>query len=174
MQLTRNLSKKNSDSLFGNQSDCGNYLLAHANILRLKAGFDSPVMSDFVSKLDYLNRLAEKSPGFVWRSKSDTSDLEETFSVFQDRYLVLNMSVWASVDDLKNFVISPSHMEMMTQRNRWVQESEYPTTAMWWIRENARPTARTSKAALQTLAKHGPSIEVFTFAQVFSKPKTLV
>lgn len=174
MQLKRNLSENSSGFLLTHQSHCENYLLAHANILRLKAGFDSPVMSDFVSKLDYLNGLAEKSSGFVWRSNSDTTDLEETFSVFQDRYVVLNMSVWASVDDLKNFVISPGHMEMMTQRNRWVQESEYPTTAMWWIRENARPTARTSKAALQTLAKHGPSIEAFTFAQVFPKPETLV
>src|SRR5262245_61478843 len=49
------------------------WLLAQANVARPRGPLDSPVMREFVVALDPVNRLAEHSPGFVWRLRSSES-----------------------------------------------------------------------------------------------------
>jgi hypothetical protein len=44
--------------------------LAQANVARQRAPLDSPEMAGFVVALDPVNRVAEASPGFVWRLRS--------------------------------------------------------------------------------------------------------
>ena len=41
--------------------------LAQANVARQRAPLDSPVMGEFALALDPVYRIAEGSPGFVWR-----------------------------------------------------------------------------------------------------------
>src|SRR2546430_16165824 len=41
--------------------------LAQINIGRMRAPLDSQVMFGFMSRLDEINALAERSDGFVWR-----------------------------------------------------------------------------------------------------------
>ena len=43
------------------------YHIAQVNIGRILAPLDDPQMVGFVSRLDELNTLADRSPGFVWR-----------------------------------------------------------------------------------------------------------
>jgi hypothetical protein len=45
------------------------YQIAQVNIGRIKAPLDDPTMSGFMNRLDELNALADRSPGFVWRCK---------------------------------------------------------------------------------------------------------
>jgi len=47
------------------------YHLAQVNISRLLAPIDDPLIANFKAALDPINALAESSPGFVWRLKSD-------------------------------------------------------------------------------------------------------
>jgi len=44
-----------------------NVHLVQINIGRIKAPLDDPSMAGFVARLDDLNALADRSPGFVWR-----------------------------------------------------------------------------------------------------------
>jgi hypothetical protein len=39
--------------------------LAQVNIARMKGPLESPVMASFVARLDEINALADRSPGFV-------------------------------------------------------------------------------------------------------------
>lgn len=45
--------------------------LAQFNIIKLKDELDSPIISEFKDFLAPVNKLAETSPGFVWRLKDD-------------------------------------------------------------------------------------------------------
>ena len=45
----------------------GGYHVAQVNIGRILEELDHPVMAGFVNRLDEINALADRSPGFVWR-----------------------------------------------------------------------------------------------------------
>ena len=53
-----------------------NHELAQLNIGIIKGPMDSPVMADFAANLDRINALAEGSPGFIWRLKTDEPSAE--------------------------------------------------------------------------------------------------
>ena len=50
------------------------YQLAQANIARTRAALDDPLMQGFVEQLEPINRLADDSPGFVWRLQTEEGD----------------------------------------------------------------------------------------------------
>ena len=50
------------------------YHLAQMNIGRLLAPIDDPLLAGFVARLDEINTLAERSPGFVWRLQTDAGN----------------------------------------------------------------------------------------------------
>lgn len=66
--------------------------LAQVNIGRIKAPLDDPLMSGFVTRLDEINALAERSPGFVWRLQTSEGNATALRPYDDDRILV-NMSV---------------------------------------------------------------------------------
>jgi len=45
--------------------------LAQVNLSRLRFPLDSAPVREFVAALERINRLAERSPGFVWRNRTD-------------------------------------------------------------------------------------------------------
>ena len=60
-------------------SRVGGHQIAQLNVARAVAPLDDPRMADFVNLLDEINRLAERSPGFVWRLQGpsgNATDLE--------------------------------------------------------------------------------------------------
>lgn len=50
------------------------YHLAQLNIAQAKDTLDSETMQGFVNRLDEINALADKSPGFVWRLQMSEGD----------------------------------------------------------------------------------------------------
>ena len=52
--------------------------LAPLNVARMRAGLDEPAMRGFAAALDPVYRLAEASPGFVWRLRSPEGHLPLT------------------------------------------------------------------------------------------------
>ena len=53
----------------------GTYHIAQVNIARMNAPLDDPIMEGFVARLDEINALADRSPGFVWRLQNDPNRL---------------------------------------------------------------------------------------------------
>ena len=78
--------------------------LAQINIAQALAEMDDPIMHGFVSRLDEINALADNAPGFVWRLQTDEGDAT-SLRVFDDPMLIINMSVWRSVQDLKDLYL---------------------------------------------------------------------
>src|SRR5215470_836096 len=52
--------------------------LAQLNIGRLRHEVGDPRMAEFVDNLAFVNGLAERSPGFVWRYQDDSGSAIET------------------------------------------------------------------------------------------------
>ena len=77
--------------------------LAQINIARFKAPIDSPPIAGFVEMLDPINAIADQSPGFVWRLQTDEGNAT-SIHAFDDDLILVNMSVWATFEDLDAFV----------------------------------------------------------------------
>lgn len=145
------------------------YHLAQVNIARMLAPLDDPLMAEFVARLDEVNALADESPGFVWRLQTEegnTTDLRP----FDDEHILVNMSVWASLEELKAYVYKNAHAQVMRQRRQWFEKFEGMYMALWWVKAGHKPTVAEAKRRLEYLSEHGPSAHAFTFKQPFPPP----
>lgn len=76
--------------------------LAQFDIARLLHPFDHPLIAEFVAGLDEINRLAERSTGFVWRLTIEAGNATEAQHPWSaDPLMPVNMSVWETPEDLK-------------------------------------------------------------------------
>jgi hypothetical protein len=130
---------------------------------------DADEMSGFVSRLEEINSLADQSPGFIWRLQSDEGDAT-SIRVFDNPLLLVNISVWDSIDALKSFVYKSFHVELIRDREAWFNKMNIAHQALWWIPEGYIPSAEEAKEKLEHIRKHGPGLPAFTFGKSFSQP----
>lgn len=143
------------------------YHLAQVNIGRIKAPTDSPVLHGFMSRLDEINALADGSPGFVWRLQTDEGNATYFRPYEHDDRILLNMSVWESVEALRNFVFRTVHVELLRQRHNWFEAFAGTYTALWWVPAGHTPGIDEAKKRLAHLDQYGPSGFAFTFQKIF-------
>jgi heme-degrading monooxygenase HmoA len=148
------------------------YQLAQANVAYAIAPADDPRLADYIARLDEMNQLADRSPGFVWRYLTDSRD--PTQREFADPFVLFNMSVWDSIEALHAYTYRTAHAEVYAARRRWFAEAKAVVgghaLAMWWIPEGERPTVADAKARLEAITANGPSERAFTFKQRFAPP----
>jgi hypothetical protein len=147
------------------------YHLAQVNIGRMLAPLDDPIMEGFVTKLDEVNALADSSPGFVWRLQTEEGNATE-LRPYEDDLILVNMSVWASLEDLSGYVyaMEGEHRHVMKQRRRWFERFDGPYMALWWVPEGHIPTVEEAKERLEHLRTHSATAYAFTFKQPFPAP----
>lgn len=143
------------------------YHIAQLNIAKMKADLDDPVMKDFVDNLDGVNGIADNSPGFVWRLETEEGDAT-TLQLFDDNMLLVNMSVWESIDDLKNFVYESFHIEILKRKNEWFNKFDGMYQVLWWVNAGTIPDVEEAKARLVYLQQHGESEVAFSFRNSFA------
>jgi hypothetical protein len=145
------------------------YQLAQANIGRLRAPIDDPIMEGFRSQLDPLNALADRSPGFVWRLQTEDGNAL-AIRPFADERMAINMSVWESLEALQQFVYRSAHVGPLRDRKEWFEPIEGPILVLWWIPAGYVPTVAEALERLQRLKQNGPSPDAFTFRTPFPPP----
>src|SRR5215472_2427908 len=116
-----------------------NYHLAQINIGRLIAPMDDPRIADFVAQLARVNALADAAPGFVWRLQSSYGNAMD-IAYNDDPSINVNMSVWESVDALRNYVYQSDHVKVLRERAKWFAKMDRPFACLWWVREAQIPT----------------------------------
>lgn len=145
------------------------YHLAQVNVSYSRAPIHDPIMADFVAELDKINQLAERSNGFVWRHISDSRDPAQR--EFDDPLILFNMSVWESIEALKDYSYRTGHAPVFARRKDWFvdwkEKMGYPSFALWWIPAGTLPSVGEGKAKLIRLGEIGPSLEAFTFKSPF-------
>lgn len=144
-----------------------NWHLAQVNIARAKDVMTSPVMADFVAALDGINALAESSPGFVWRLKDDSGNATQ-IQAFDDPLMIVNLSVWESIDSLHAFTYRSDHARIFARRREWFDALGTPHMALWWIAAGTLPDVHEAKRRLSLLRELGPTPQAFTFKQRYT------
>jgi Domain of unknown function (DUF3291) len=144
--------------------------LAQANIARMLAPLDDPVMADFVAQLQQINQAADRSPGFVWRLQTEDGDATAV-RAFEDERILFNMSVWESVEALRRYVYRSDHRGALKDRRRWFERMDIPTTVLWWIPRGHTPSVEEARERLTLLANRGATARAFGFAEVFPPPE---
>ena len=144
-------------------------LLAQINNARTQAPLDDPCMSAFTARLASINRLAEESPGFVWRLQGEEGDAT-ALRVFADPMLLVNMSVWESYEALKTYVYRSAHRELLRDRQRWFGRLETAHLALWWIPAGTLPGLEEARERLALIAAAGPGPGAFTFSTFYPPP----
>lgn len=145
------------------------YNLAQVNIAYGIEALDHPKMAGFVSELDRINKLADRSEGFVWRLQTEKGDATD-LRIFDDEKVILNMSVWEKIEDLKNYVYSGDHLEIVKQKKNWFTKSKSAHLALWWIPAGVVPTVEDAKFRLNEIQRIGPSEVAFNFVKPFPIP----
>jgi len=142
--------------------------IAQVNIARPKAPVDSPPLAEFKALLDPVNAVADDAPGFVWRLQDDTGNAT-AIRIFDDS-LMVNMSVWESIEAVWDFVYSGGHLAVMRRRREWFERMEL-FMCLWWAPAGHLPGVAEAEGRLDHLREHGPTDRAFTFKQRFTPPQ---
>ena len=142
--------------------------IAQVNIALPLAPLDSALLSDFVAQLEPINELADGSAGFVWRLQTEEGDAT-AIRAFDDERLIVNMSVWESIEALWAFVYDSAHLDVMRRRREWFERMRMHM-CLWWVPAGHEPTIEEAEGRLAHLRAHGPTAHAFTFKQRFAPP----
>ena len=134
--------------------------LAQLNIGRIRYDLDDPRMADFTNNLALINGIAERSAGFVWRYIDESGNATDT-RPYADRRIIVNFSVWETVDALERFVWQTVHKRFYGRRADWFEHLEGPAVVLWWVPIGHRPSVEQAVARMEHLKQHGPSDYAF-------------
>jgi hypothetical protein len=136
------------------------YHLAQINIARARFDLDAPQMSEFEAAL-------EASDGFVWRLKDDSGNAY-SIRAFPDPRIVVNLTVWQSMEALQHFVYRSAHVDFLYRRSEWFERAPGAHLALWWVPAGVKPSASDGRFRLEWLTRHGPTERAFSFETRFA------
>ncbi len=143
--------------------------MAQFNVGRMRGPIDDPVMEGFRSQLDRINAIADASPGFVWRLQTEAGDATAV-QAYPDPLVIVNMSVWQSLEALHEYVYRSPHVGPLRDRRQWFEPASAPTLVLWWVPAGHIPSVEEAVEKLEHLRLHGPSAAAFTFREPFPRP----
>ena len=146
------------------------YHLAQVNIARMIAPIDSPVMKGFVDQLPVVNALADRSPGFVWRLQTEAGDATAV-QAYDDPLIIVNLSVWDSIEALRNFAYKSAHAGPLRDRLQWFEKPKEAHLALWWIPAGHIPSVEEARDRLVFRRTHGDTPVAFSFAKQYPAPE---
>ena len=128
--------------------------VAQVNIATIRAPVGDPLVAEFVDNLDRINAIADAAPGFVWRLQTAEGNAT-SIHAFPDPMLLVNMSVWESVEALQEFAYRTEHREYVKRRAEWFVDGS-TRLALWWIPKGTVPDVDEAKRRLAFLADPRP------------------
>jgi hypothetical protein len=144
--------------------------LAQINVARLVAPLDDPRIGEFVAQLEPINALADEAPGFVWRLKSESGNATD-IAYSDDPFVIVNMSVWESLDELRTYAYKSDHAKVFRDRAKWFEKMEKPGYCLWWIPIGHIPSVAEGRERLEHYQVHGATSYSFWFSQHYPRPR---
>jgi hypothetical protein len=136
--------------------------LAQVNIGKIIAPMNSSLMAGFADNLDRINALAESSEGFIWRLKDEANNAT-SIKVFDDDFIIINMSVWTNMDALYKYVYQSVHTDYLKRRREWFEKMPEMHMALWYVPESHIPDTAEAVDKLKYIRKHGETPLAFGF-----------
>jgi hypothetical protein len=144
--------------------------LAQINVGRLHAPIDDPRIAEFVGGLDAINSLADVSAGFVWRLQTKDGDATD-LRISPDERVIVNVSVWESIEALSDFVYRSGHVAFLRRRREWFEEFGNTSVAMWWVPAGHLPDLEEAVTRLALLEALGSTPDAFPLRDPHSPPE---
>ncbi|MDT3445703.1 DUF3291 domain-containing protein [Pseudofrankia sp. BMG5.37] len=148
--------------------------LAQVNIARLRAPLDSPRLADFVAALEPVNALADAAPGFRWRLQTEDGDATAVTAFEWDAGssagVIVNLTVWESVEALGAFAYSGLHREVLGRRREWFEAMAEAYSALWWVPAGEWPSTADAEDRVRHLRSHGSTPWAFGLRDHFPPP----
>ena len=119
--------------------------------------------------------MADGAPGFVWRLQTEDGN-STALRAFEDDAegsdggILINMSVWESVDALAAFVYGDAHRAVLRRRREWFERLKDAYAALWWIPRGHTPTTDEAEEHVIYLREFGPTPYAFTLKEHFPPP----
>lgn len=144
--------------------------VAQLNVSRLRAPIESAELAGFVALLDPINALADAAPGFVWRLRDgDGPGATGLRPCGPD--IIVNMSVWQTLDALRDFVYrSGAHLDVMRRRREWFHKLAEQHLVLWRIPAGHLPDLGEALDHLDLLRQHGAGPLAFTLREPYDSP----
>ncbi len=152
------------------------YVIAQVNPGRLIAPLDRAQMADFVAGLEPVNAAADAAPGFLWRMRTEDGNATAIRGFEADAEgapggLIINMSVWESVETLAAFVYGEAlHRAVLKRRREWFERMDRAFSVLWWVPRGHAPAVAEAEERLDHLRVHGPTPYAFTLKVHFPPP----
>lgn len=145
------------------------FQLAQFNISTLRHPMDHPAIADFAAGLDRINRLADRSDGFVWRLQSEGGDLTSV-RPYPDPNVIVNLSVWSTIEALREFAYRSEHLVFLRRRAEWFVPMAGESVVGWWVPTGHRPDLDEAIDRLAQLNAQGPGPAAFSVRKPFAAP----
>jgi hypothetical protein len=136
--------------------------VAQYNLAKLRAPLTDALLADFVSEIDRINQLGDDSPGFVWRHQTEEGN-STAIRPREDKDIIINFTVWESVESLFEFAFHSQHVEVYRKRRKWFHDVDWAYAVLWWVPAGHIPTVEEAEERLRYLDANGPSAYAFTF-----------
>jgi GNAT superfamily N-acetyltransferase len=133
--------------------------LAQVNIATLRQPIDHPDTAAFADALDQVNGEGEAAPGYVWRLQDDSGNAT-SIQIFDDPLQLLNLTVWESVEALRNFAYRGNHRDYLRRRSEWF-EPDGSATALWWVPAGTLPTEHEAAHRVDFIGRFGDTPYAF-------------
>lgn len=144
--------------------------LAQLNIAEAKYGTEDARMDGFTGRVDIINAMADRSPGFIWRL-TDDDETDGALSLRmegQNDYTLVNMSVWADIESLFHFIYKTAHAKVMQGKDDWFNPLSRNHMVLWWVEDGHIPSMDEAKEKLDAIRANGPSPKAFDFQTPFN------
>jgi Domain of unknown function (DUF3291) len=105
----------------------------------------------------------------VWRLQSGSGNATD-IAYNDDPFVIVNMSVWESLEALRNFVYRSDHIRVLRDRAKWFEKMEKPYYCLWWVPAGRRPSVAEGRERLEHYQRHGSTPYAFWFSQHFPQP----
>jgi hypothetical protein len=148
--------------------------LAQVNIGRLRAPLGAPQLRPFMEALDPVNAIADDSPGFIWRLKTEEGNATAvqafTWDTGDSVGVIINMSVWTDVEHLTAFVLGDAHRVVLRRRREFFERMPEAYLACWWVPAGHVPTTDEAEERVRHLRAYGPTPYAFTLRHHYRPP----
>src|SRR2546430_16095973 len=146
-----------------------NYHLAQINISRLL--LRSTIRRSLNSSRNFSRSMRSRTK--LWDSSGGCSRnpaTPRTLPTMRNPFVIVNMSVWESIEPLREFAYKSSHREAFRDRAKWFEKAVEPGYCLWWIPSGHIPAVAEGRERLEHYQKHGATPHSFWFSQPFPQP----
>jgi hypothetical protein len=142
--------------------------LAEFNIGVLRYDWDDPRLADFADNVDRVNRIAQRSPGFVWQMSPEDMEAAQkdpNGPLGGNPRTASTLSVWRDAASLEHFVWNTIHKAFFERRAEWYASEEQGgfgvRLVLWWVAEGHQPSIAEAADRMHRLARVGDTERAF-------------